>query len=223
MDVKHIGVVIPAYNAEMTITSVIRELIDYGFRRDNIIVINDGSRDKTYEVIKSAGVCVVNHTKNMGKGASLKDGFDAARQKKLQKVITLDADGQHRATEIENFLSCQDDYDMIIGTRIIGGDMPFVRRMVNRTTSLIVSLFSEKYIPDSQSGFRYIDLQIFDRVRLQTNRYQTESEMVFKAARYHYEIGFVPITTLYNNERSYIKPFVDTVRFLRMLAGFLWR
>lgn len=222
VDFRNIGVVIPAYNAEKTIARVIAELIDYGFPKDNIIVINDGSHDMTYEIIKNAGVSVVNHTHNTGKGASLRDGFDTARQKKLQKVITLDADGQHKVSEIKNFLNCKDTYDVIIGARVIGGGMPFVRRMVNRTTSLIVSLFSQKYIPDSQSGFRFIDLKIFETVRLKTNHYQTESEMVFQTVRHHYEIGFVPITTVYNNERSYIKPLTDTMRFLKVMAGFLW-
>ena len=223
MDFEDVGVVIPAYNAEKTIGGLIEELVDYGFKRGNIIVINDGSKDRTCKAAEGGGVSVVNHKKNMGKGVSLRHGFDAAREKNLKKVFTLDADGQHRVSEITNFFNHEDRYDIIIGVRNSVVGMPFLRRVVNRTTSLVVSLFAKKYIPDAQSGFRCIDLKIFDEVRLKTNNYQTESELIVKTARHRYPIGFVPITTIYNNERSYIKPLIDTLKFMKMAIGFLWR
>jgi hypothetical protein len=74
-----------------------------------------------------------------------------------------------------------------------------------------------------QCGFRYVDLKIFRQVYLKTNNYQTESEMVIKAARYKYKIGFVPISTIYSGEKSYIDPVIDTLRFINMAVRFLWR
>jgi hypothetical protein len=76
---------------------------------------------------------------------------------------------------------------------------------------------------DVQCGFRYLDLKIFDKVDLKTNNYQTESEMVIKAARHNYRVGFVPVTTIYGDEKSYINPLIDTARFVKMAVRFLWR
>ena len=224
MDKRGLGVVIPAYNAEKTIKGIAEELIRIGFRPENIIVVDDGSRDRTSEIVQGLGVSVIRHPKNSGKGASLRDGFNLARLKSLEKVITIDADNQHRVSEIENFLKRADVCDLLIGIRKDNIDaMPWPRRMVNRTVSLVVSLLSDRYIPDAQCGFRLIDLRIFDRIILQTDRYQTESELLIKASRSGCKIGFVPITTYYNSSKSYIRPVLDTVRFIRMALRSLWR
>jgi glycosyltransferase involved in cell wall biosynthesis len=224
VDLSEIGVVIPAYNAEDTISGVISELVTYGFAKENIIVINDGSRDGTEDAIRNQGVKLLNHKKNMGKGAALRDGFAVARQKDLRKVFVIDADAQHQVSEITSFLKLNGNYDIVIGERKdILMHMPLDRLLTNRTVNLVVSLLSGMRTTDVQCGFRYIDLRIFDKVKLMTNNYQTESEMVIKAARYKYEVGFVPVTTIYRNEKSYINPLIDTARFISMAVRFLWR
>ncbi len=223
VDMRKLGVVIPAFNAEKTIGNLIRELISYGFRKENIIVVNDGSEDNTDKVVAHFGLKVVNHRENKGKGAALKDGFHAARMRNLEEVLTLDADGQHKVSEIRDFLTLKGSYDLIIGVRDNVLRMPWLRRFVNRTTSLVVSLLTKEYVPDVQCGFRYINLDIFNKFELKTNNYQTESEMVVKAIRNGHRIGFVRITTVYNKERSYINPLMDTIRFIKMAIGFLWR
>jgi len=159
----------------------------------------------------------------MGKGMALRHGFDMARTKNLKKIFTLDADGQHWVMEIDNFLKVANDYDLIIGTRSYKlTRMPFLRKLVNRTTSLVASLLSKKYIPDVQCGFRYIDLKIFKRIKLETKNFQTESELVIKVVKMGYRVGFVPITTIYRAERSYINPLIDTIRFITLTGRFLW-
>ena len=224
MDLSKIGVVIPAYNAEKTVGSLIRELLAYGFKKNNVIVVNDGSRDRTAEVAGRSGVEVINNTKNMGKGFALRRGFERAEAKKLDRIITLDADGQHKVCEISGFLKTGRAFDLVIGTRVIDQErMPFLRNVVNRTTSLVISLLGQEYVPDVQSGYRLIDLKILRKVHLKTSNFQTESELVCKAARSGYRIGFTSITAVYDGERSYIKPMVDTIRFINMAVRFLWR
>ncbi|HEX7319635.1 MAG TPA: glycosyltransferase family 2 protein [bacterium] len=219
-----IGVVIPAYNAERTIGQLIQDLIDYGFKKENIIVVDDGSQDKTAVIAERCGVRVLKNSKNTGKGWVLNQGFDEARKNGLQKVITMDADGQHRVNELNEFLNSNGDFDVIIGSRRNDrAPMPISRKFTNRTTSLVISLLSNRYIPDVQSGYRLIDLKIFDRVRLRTRNFQTESELACKAGLAGYRIGSVPIKTIYGNEKSYILPVMDTIRFIRMAVGFLWR
>ena len=224
VDLSKIGVVIPAYNAEKTVGPLVRELLAYGFKKDNVIVVDDGSRDRTAEVAGKLGAEVIKNPKNMGKGFALHRGFERAEAKKLDRIITLDADGQHKVGEISGFLKAGLTYDLVIGTRVIDQErMPFLRNFVNRTTSLVISLLGQEYVPDVQSGYRLIDLKIFRKVHLKTSNFQTESELVYKAARSGYRIGSTPITAVYDGERSYIKPMIDTIRFVNMAVRFLWR
>ncbi len=223
MLVNSIGVVIPAYNAEKTIGTIIEQLIKYGFKPKNIIVVDDGSKDNTYSVAKRYDVQLIRSHNNMGKGAALNKGFDRAISMGLKMVFTLDADGQHQVSEFKRFLSAGEDSDIIIGKRLENSpEMPILRRIVNRVTSLVISLLGNCYIPDVQSGYRLINLAIFKKVKLKTKHFQTESELVLKAIKNKYRISFVPITTVYNSERSYIMPLIDTIRFINMAIRFLW-
>ena len=224
MDLRNVGAVVPAYNAENTIASVIKGLVDYGFRRENVIVVNDGSKDRTAELSKKQGITLLNHDKNLGKGAALKTGFEHASKRNLKKVFVLDADSQHDVSEIDAFLKVNGCYDMTIGERTeIFKKMPLDRLLTNRTVNLVVSLLSGVRTTDVQCGFRYVDLKILENINLRTNRYETEAEMVVKAARKKFRIGFVPVRTIYGNEKSHINPLIDTVRFISMAVRFLWR
>lgn len=224
VNLNRIAVIIPAFNAEKTISKVIEQLGRYGFMNRNIIVVNDGSQDKTGDIAGAFGVTLVEHKENMGKGAALKSGFTRARKENFLKAFVIDADGQHDVTEVGEFLKIDGKYDMIIGERTdILRHMPLDRRLTNKAVNLVVSLLSGVRTTDVQCGFRYLDLRILDRVELRTERYQTESEMVVKAARIKYRIGFVPVTTIYGSEQSHIDPLIDTVRFINMAVRFLWR
>ena len=223
MDVSEVGVVIPAYNAGSTIQGVIEALYGIGFSKGHIVVVDDGSYDDTAEVLCRSGVQCIVHTHNQGKGAALKTGFKYMDKQSFRGVITLDADGQHRVQDIPMLLQHHLEYDMIIGTRVDVTMMPLLRVLVNRITSLVISLLSQKLIPDVQCGFRYISMQVLRCIRLCTNRYQTESELVCRALRKHYRVGFVKVTTVYDTERSYIDPIFDTVRFIAMAVRLLWR
>ncbi|OGC41725.1 hypothetical protein A2Y85_04630 [candidate division WOR-3 bacterium RBG_13_43_14] len=222
MKYDDIVVIVPAYNAESTIRELINEIIRNGFDREDIVIINDGSRDHTAQIAREQKVILCAHEKNLGKGMALRSGIDRARSMNKKKVITMDADGQHDPEEIKVFMAHKNDYDLIIGQRIDRMNMPVLRRLVNRTTSLVVSLLCGHFIPDVQCGFRMIDLQIFNRIKLVTANYQTESELVIKAVRQGFRVGTVSVATRYNNEKSYIRPFVDTVRFVKMAVRSLW-
>jgi glycosyltransferase involved in cell wall biosynthesis len=223
VNLAQIAVIIPSYNAEKTIGKVIEQLRHCGFVRKNIIVVNDGSKDKTGYVAGTYGVTLVEHEQNAGKGVALKSGFAHARKENFLKAFVVDADGQHNVSEVTRFLKMNGEYDIIIGERKeILRRMPLDRRLTNRTVNLVVSLLSGVRTMDVQCGFRYIDLGIFDKIELKTNRYETESEMVIKAARKKCRIGFVPVTTIYGNEQSHIDPLLDTIRFINMAVRFLW-
>jgi len=223
MDLKDFGVVIPAYNAEGTIGNLIEELVNNGFSRENIIIVDDGSKDSTAEVVRKHGVTVIKGKKNIGKGWALNLGFDSAKAKQLRKTFTLDADGQHHISEIKNFLKSEKNFDLLIGSRYNHLlQMPFSRRVVNRITSLVISLLSRNYIPDVQSGYRLINLRIFDKIKLKSKNFQTESELVYKVIKNKFTIGYIPISAVYDSEKSYINPLIDTIRFINMAVRFLW-
>jgi len=221
---KDIGIVIPAYNAEGTILQVMDGLSSLGFDKEGIIVIDDGSSDRTYSLCRDWGAFVVRHFRNMGKGEAQKTGFRICLKKGFSYILTLDADLQHSIEEIPKLLRSRERGDIILGNRMghIKG-MPFLNRISNLLTSLVVSLFIKRRIRDSQCGFRLIRAEVLKDISLKTSHYQTESELLIKAGQKGYRIVEVPITPLYQNSISYINPFWDTLRFILFSLRSLWR
>ena len=97
-------------------------------------------------------------------------------------------------------------------------EMPLLRIITNRFMSLIISAFARQYIPDTQCGFRLVKKEVLQKITLSTSKYETESEILIKAARLGFKIEFVPIKTIYSGQKSQINPFVDTLRFLRFIT-----
>jgi len=216
-----IAIVIPAYNEEESITHLLKQFND--FPRGNIIVVDDGSTDGTSSVVEHTQIILLKHKKNKGKGMAHRTAFEYARKNGFEGVITMDADGQHKPEEIENFVKKKDSADILIGTRrMTTKNMPLVRYLTNRITSLTVSLIASQRIFDSQSGFRYISRRVFEKVPLKTERFQTESEILIKAGRMGFKIGAVSISTIYQKEKSYINPFIDTYRFINLAVRSLF-
>ncbi len=208
------AVIIPAYNEEKNIRKLIEELFKKGFKRNEIIIIDDGSQDKTADEAKGKGVYVIRNKKNMGKGYAQKLGFLFARKKGFKYVITMDADGQHSVDDIDKFLKNK-KYDMVIGRRRISKKiMPLDRVISNTLTSLVVSILSSKRIKDSQCGYRLLNLSKILKIPITSKKYEAESELLIKACRAGLSIKEVPIVTVYDRGKSHIHRFKDTLRFL---------
>jgi len=225
-NLNRIGVIVPAYQAGRTIGEVIESLDELGFPRCNIIVVDDGSSDKTYEVAKASGVTVLQHQKNLGKGAALDTGYQHAIRVKLDAVVTLDADKQHLGREIFSFLGfyAQQHPDLLLGNRMNETkDMPFIRWLTNEITSLVVSLLINRRVPDSQCGFRLLATRMLQHVKTRTVHYEAESELIIRAGWLGFKIDSIPIATVYTGGQSYINPLVDTLRFTAMALKHLWR
>ena len=219
-------VIVPCKNLESHVANVIRAVQALRMGLD-ILVINDGSTDRTTEVAKSAGAAVVEHAVNRGKGAALATGFRYAVEKGYDAVITMDGDEQHDPATIPGFLDAlgEDGSDVVVGTRMDAvRDMPPLRVWTNRTTSRIVSMLAGQDIPDSQSGYRAIRTPVVDGMNLVTSRYDTESEILIRAGRRGFSIGAIPIESIYTDGISHINPFVDTLRFIRLVwRSLFWR
>ncbi len=219
-------VIIPCKNLESHVANVIRAVQALRLGLD-VLVVNDGSTDATTEVAKNAGAAVVEHAVNRGKGAALATGFRYAVEKGYDALITMDGDEQHDPGSIPAFVEAvgEGGWDVVVGSRMDAvRDMPPLRIWTNRTTSRIVSLLAGQDIPDSQSGYRAIRTPVVDGMKLVTSRYDTESEILIRAGRRGFSIGSIPIESIYTDGISHINPFVDTLRFIRLVwRSLFWR
>ena len=199
--------VIPARDAESTIGSVVRDL-KRRLPGLSILVIDDGSIDATSARAREAGADVIRHDVNRGKGAALQTGFDEACGRGVDRVLTLDADGQHDPAYAPVLLGALDRADIVIGSR-------------DRNRRGMAWL--RKAIEDTQSGFRAMRAKVLEGVRPRSSRFDYESEFLIEAGRKGFTIAAVPVPTLYNAPGSHIDPLRDTARFIRLVMRQLIR
>ena len=214
-----ITVIIPAYNEKDFLEGTILGIKRYIPLQD-IIVVDDGSNDGTYDKANSLGVKVLHHECNLGKGVAQRTGLAHAISSGYKFAILMDADGQHSPDDLPKFISSieRNRGDLIIGRREIRfKKMQFIRVITNTVTSFITSLWAGKLVHDSQSGYRALNLEKFRGVNLTSERYDIESEMIIKCARKGFRIVEIPVRTIYGRERSYVQPVRDTVRFIKLV------
>ena len=219
-DPAKVAALIPAYREADHIGEVVRRVCK---QLGTVLVVDDGSPDATAHSARQAGAEVIVHAQNAGKGAAIKTGFKVLLERNFDYVLILDADGQHLPEEIERFLSAAasntgDPCGLWIGNRMSKTQgMPWLRWLTNRTMSWMISRLCRQPIPDSQCGYRMIHREVVPHLFCESNSYDYETEMLLIAARSGYRIGNVPVTTVYGNEISKIKPIRDGVRFWKLL------
>jgi glycosyltransferase involved in cell wall biosynthesis len=214
---EHIAAVIPCHNEAAAIAEVVRAV-----RRHiaTVIVVDDGSCDDTAALAERAGATVLQLAPRRGKGAALQAGFARAHELGFSHTLMLDGDGQHTAGDIPAFLQRaeQGGAELIVGNRMAqAARMPFMRRQVNRAMSWVLSRLAGKSFPDSQCGFRLMNLSAWRAVTLRSRNFEIESEMLLAFARAGRAISFVPVAVIYRDERSKISVWRDTWRWLRWL------
>ena len=193
-------VVLPAFNEEKSIGSVIKDLKRNNYR--NIIVVDDGSVDKTSEIAKKEGVQVYKHLINRGLGGALGTGIKAAVQNGAEIVVTIDADGQHDISDIKKAIKpIQDgDADVVIGTRLADPKgMPIIRKIGNWGFNCITYLLFNIWTTDSQSGFRVFSKDAAKNIRIKTNRMEVSSEIINEIKRNRLRFTEVPIKVIYTD------------------------
>jgi glycosyltransferase involved in cell wall biosynthesis len=224
---ERVMVLIPAYNAAKTLGNVVR---DAKAVVSDVVVVNDGSRDDTAAVARAAGATVVDHPQNRGKGGALKTGFAYAVEHGYDAVVTLDADGQHLPREIPKFLQARAETkaDLIIGGRAhLFGEMLPRRRLANRFSAWSISKAAGKRITDSQSGFRLYSANLLRNVRLRTEGFDLESEVIVRAGVGGFKVLTIPIDLGFVDgiSTSHYKPIKDTLRIAWTVtrARLFWR
>ena len=212
-----VWVVIAAFNEEKNIGGVIDKTKEFC---KNIVVVDDGSRDDTFEIAKSKGVFVLRHVVNLGKGAAVKTGCDFAVSRGAGILVLIDGDGQHDPSDIPRFLDALNGKDVIFGFRKLSGSMPFVFRFGNWVINLFTRFLYGVCLRDTQCGFRVLTADAYKKVRWRACDYFMESEMIANVGRHKLKYCELPISTVYADKYKGTT-VVDGFRIVLNL--FLWR
>ena len=199
-DKNNTWIVIPAYNEEKRLGRVIDSLIKNGYH--NIAVVDDGSRDRTFDVAFEKGVWSIKHPINMGQGAALQTGIEFALKKGAEAIITFDADGQHRAEEIPLFFNkLNKGYDAVLGSRFLKNNrIPIFRKIILKGGIFFTKFISNIKVTDSHNGFRAITKYAASKTKIEFNDMTHASEILDKISSNHLRFCEVPVTIIYSNE-----------------------
>jgi glycosyltransferase involved in cell wall biosynthesis len=207
--------VIPCLNEAARIAEIVlavRRLVP------TVFVIDDGSQDGTSAIAKSAGAEVLRHEISRGKGAALQTGWAHAGQRGFRWALMMDGDGQHSPEDIPKFFESAQSKgaELIVGNRMEKPEgMPRLRRFVNHWMSARISRLAGVPLPDSQCGFRLMNLETWATLPVNAAHFEIESDVLLAFATQRRPIEFVPIQVIYKNEQSKIHPVRDTVRWFR--------
>ena len=207
--------VIPCLNEEAAIAAVVASVKGY---LQTVVVVDDGSSDQTATTARNAGAIVLRNANRLGKGAALRNGWDRTREDGFKWALSLDGDGQHAADDIPAFFQRAEASaaSLVVGNRMHDAiSMPWLRRNVNRWMSRRLSKAAGTTLPDSQCGFRLMNLSDYSTLRLRTNHFEIESEVLLAFIKAGKRVEFVPIRTIYKAEQSKISPLKDTIRWLK--------
>jgi len=190
-------VVIPAYNEEKTISQVIEGVKKYA---ENIIVVDDGSTDKTDQLAKKQKVIVYRHLINRGLGGALATGIEAALNHKADIILTFDADGQHQAEDIPRLIQpiIESEADVSIGSRFLEKNkIPFNRKIANFIGNIITFILFGIWVSDSQSGLRCFNKKAARTLKIETSSMEASSEIIKEIKNHQLRLKEIPIKAIY--------------------------
>ncbi len=188
--------VIPAYNEEKTIADVVEEVKKYV---DEVVVVDDGSADRTIERAKEAGAIVYSHFMNRGQGAALETGKKIALLRQADIIVTYDADGQFVAEEIANVVRpiAEGRVDVVLGARFGKSDMPLAKKFFLKGATIFTRLTSGLNLSDTHNGFRAFSRSAAEKITIEQNRMAHASEILEKIGRHNLRYVEVPVTVKY--------------------------
>jgi glycosyltransferase involved in cell wall biosynthesis len=200
---KKLVVILPTFNEAPVIRGVVEDLKSSLIRlkdfQSEIVVVDDGSGDKTYEILtKILGITILRHPFNRGLGGAIGTGLAYAKLAKANLVVTFDADGQHSPSDIPKVLKPLVDNvaDVVIGSRSIKL-MPFDRKIITLLSNFVTLLLFGIYCSDSQSGFRGFNQTAIKKIELKTQRMEVSSEFFNEVRRHKLKLVEIPIRVIY--------------------------
>jgi glycosyltransferase involved in cell wall biosynthesis len=220
---KGLVAVIPAYNEELVIGSVVLRTRQYVER---VIVVDDGSLDRTAEVAKMAGAEVIRLDANTGKAYALLLGLRYAHNMGCTTAVMLDADGQHDPREIPRVagLVIEGKADLVIGSRFLkkNNGIPKYRQLGQKTLDLFTNMGANSKVTDSQSGFRAISCKALENLDFKSDGYNVESDMINHFTKLGLIIQEVPISVKYDVPNKHKKnPVSHGVGVLTQLVNLI--
>ena len=207
---------IPAYNEQNKVGLVVEGVSAHGLP---VLVVDDGSTDETPARAEAAGAVVLRQEMNQGKGVALRRGFRWAIEHGYDAILTLDGDCQHDPEEIPRFLELQgrEQYDLLIGARNFD-DMPWTRYTMNVLGRWMFSWVMGEPMLDNQSGYRTLSRRLAEATfSSEEDGYEFEVDMIVVCIQHGYRLGWLPIRTIYNEERSHINHIQHIVNYLRLM------
>lgn len=206
-----IVVILPSYNEEKNIEDLVKDIpqsIDQ--YKITPVVIDDASEDRTAEIAKRTRAIVLEHTVNQGQGAALKTGFNFAKQRNADVVVTMDSDGQHCPEDLPSLVDpvINDRVDMTVGSRKKGVDNsnnPLYRRAGIAFFTGIVNLLVNHNVTDITNGYRAISIDALSKLELREMRYSA-AEILIEASKRGLEIREIPIRIAEREYGSSKKP-----------------
>jgi polyprenyl-phospho-N-acetylgalactosaminyl synthase len=199
-DPKNVFVVIPAYNEQEMITKVLSELVTL---RYNIVVVDDGSTSPLNGLLKNTPAYLLKHRVNLGQGAALQTGIEFALSKNAAFIVTFDADGQHRAADIEALLEPlrQQQADIALGSRFISNNsqLPSGRRSVLKVARYVNMFFTGLLLSDAHNGLRAMTREAAQKIRLRQNGMAHATEIISVIKKHQLKFTEVPVTIQYTD------------------------
>jgi glycosyltransferase involved in cell wall biosynthesis len=211
--------VIPALNASATLPDVLDRL-RVVLPEAAIVGVDDGSTDGTISIMRAACERAIRFPINLGKGAALRTGFEAALSMGAERVVTIDADGQHDPSFAPQLVDALRRADVAVGARSRSGTgMPFHRKVTNALSSAAIQAVTRCSVPDGQSGYRAIRRPVLEAVRASGDRYEFETDFLIRAARQGFRLASVPVPTIYDGAPSHFRHVRDSLR----VVATIWR
>lgn len=209
---------IPAFNCGDRIGAVVA-----GVRRHvaDVLVVDDGSSDRTAERARAAGARVVVHSENQGKGPAIRSGLAVLLGQAFTHVLMLDADGQHDPEDSPRFLAAASEADLVLGNRLWKPEaIPARRFWTNFVGTRALQLMTGFPLEDSQCGFRVVAASHLRRMGLVGNRYSVDTEILVRAGKLRARFAHVPVRVIYEGAVSHYRPIFDTVHIVLSAVRF---
>ena len=192
-------ITIPLYNDEKMILKIIKSLKEKGY--NNIVVVDDGSKDNGYEVVKkNTDVIITKHIINRGQGAALQTGMEIAIDEGARYIINFDSDGQHDVKDIDRMLNTliEGKYDIVLGSRFLQeNDIPLKKKILLKGAIVFTYLLSKIWLTDVHNGLRVMTSETAKKLNIQHDRMEHASEILDKIKVFNLKYTEVPVTIHY--------------------------
>ena len=210
----------PAYNEESYIGTMVLKTRKYV---DEVIIVDDGSTDKTSEIAKLAGATVVRHDRNKGYGAAIQSILAEAKKRAPDVLVLLDADTQHNPSEIPDLIKpILNGFDLVIGSRELKkNNIPFYRHVGQKILLHSTRILSGKKLSDTESGFRVFSKKAITSLKLRENGMAASAETIAEAAKRGLKVTEVPISVKYTKDGSTLNPVAHGVEVLTRIVAMI--